>query len=182
MILGLVTCSNPYSWQFRASLSNSNSATGFSWSLEDSKILISQDLPRFQDTDFPRCTIILQDFKDFKILIFQAETTFSQYFLRFQETVFLRFTKICKDSNMIRDHLRFIKIPIYWSHTQHWPSGFFGTRPSHNPKTFDFQRFEISNTNTWKRFGSWSIPGSRRIVDTSGNPEIIEMRTLRFLP
>ena len=35
----------------------------------DSKII--QDLQRFQDIDFPKCTIIIQDFKDSKILMFQ---------------------------------------------------------------------------------------------------------------
>ena len=38
---------------------------------EDSKILIFQDLPRFQDIDFPRCTINIQDFQDSKMFIFQ---------------------------------------------------------------------------------------------------------------
>ena len=35
----------------------------------DSKII--QDLLRFQDIDFPRCTTIIQDFIDSEILIFQ---------------------------------------------------------------------------------------------------------------
>ena len=46
---------------------------------QDSKILILQDLPRSQDIDFPRCTIIIQDFKGSEILFFPDVLQLSRF-------------------------------------------------------------------------------------------------------
>ena len=52
--------------------------------------------PRFQDTDFPRCTTIIQDFKDFKILILQDV---------------LRFTNTPRAFKFIQEYQGFIEGP-----------------------------------------------------------------------
>ena len=135
----------------------------------DSKILILQDLPRFQVIDFPRCTIIIQDFKD-------SQNWFSKMYHnnpRFSKIPRHWFYKMYKGLLRFQDHQKFT---IYWgwsfskslspmsdptlfpkNHfhllTPSFPTSstlivsFFDTRPFRDCQKHDFLNFEIYKKN-----------------------------------